>query len=133
MKDQLRRKRNLKDQEVYFGEDDIILAGYRLSPVHRIPKHIKMMQELDWYLYTGYDVYLLRLRNSAGLTNSITVCPADKICPIIYIVCETQLNSRNIFVTLEKVLAQLEYFGIPKIKNPKQQITIPFQIDSKIE
>lgn len=126
MKEQLRRKRNLKDQEVHFGEDDIILSGYRLTPVHCIPKHIKMMQEFDWYLDTGYDIYLLRLRNSTGLTNSITICPADRICPMIYIVCETQFNNRNIFITLEKVLVQLEYFGIPKIKNPKQQITIPF-------
>lgn len=120
----VRRRKLRKQAKSYFGDDDFIVNSFRLNAVHIIPKEIKKSQELDFYLDTGYDIYLLRLENSKE--NSITVCPANKFCITIYLVCKIPYTSKNILIVLEKIIRRLEDLGSPKISNPKQEITITF-------
>ena len=76
-------------------------------------------QELDFYVETKYDVYLLRIINkedSCGI-----ICPAKRD-GIIYIICNLQVNSVNIFTQVQKVLTSVEKYGFPNLKNPKFEV-----------
>lgn len=119
----IRRKKLRKISKTHFGSDDFMIAGFRLNAVHIIPEYIDKNQELDFYLDTGYDIYLLRLIN--GIKKSITVCPAKRLHPI-YLICNILYTNQNIFEVLNYILEQLNMLGSPKIANPKQQITIKF-------
>lgn len=118
----IRRLKNKKEQKIHFGKDDIVIIGCRLSAVHIIPKNIKYGQEIDFYLYTDYDVYMLRLLNNDD--NTITICPANNTFPLIYLVCRVSYNNDNIFLILESILKRLECLYKLKIKNIKKQQTI---------
>lgn len=111
-----KRKRNCK---VHFGSDSIKIKEYVVAPVHMISDEIYDNQELDFYVETKYDVYLLRIINkedSCGI-----ICPAKRD-GIIYIISNLPVNTGNIFVQVQKVLTSVEKYGFPNLKNPESEV-----------
>lgn len=111
-----KRKRNCK---VHFGSDSIKMKDCIVAPVHMIPDEIYDNQELDFYVETKYDVYLLRIINkedSCGI-----ICPAKRD-GIIYIISNLPVNTGNIFVQVQKVLTSVEKYGFPNLKNPESEV-----------
>jgi len=110
------RKRNCK---VHFGSDSIKMKDCIVAPVHMISDEIYDNQELDFYVETKYDVYLLRIINkedSCGI-----ICPAKRD-GIIYIISNLPVNTGNIFVQVQKVLTSVEKYGFPNLKNPESEV-----------
>ena len=90
-----------------------------VAPVHMISDEIYDNQELDFYVETKYDVYLLRIINkedSCGI-----ICPAKRD-GIIYIISNLPVNTGNIFVQVQKVLTSVEKYGFPNLKNPESEV-----------
>ncbi len=111
-----KRKRNCK---VHFGSDSIKMKDCIVAPVHMISDEIYDNQELDFYVETKYDVYLLRIINkedSCGI-----ICPAKRD-GIIYIISNLPVNTGNIFVQVQKVLTSVEKYGFPNLKNPESEV-----------
>lgn len=111
-----KRKRNCK---VHFGSDSIKMKDCIVAPVHMILYEIYDNQELDFYVETKYDVYLLRIINkedSCGI-----ICPAKRD-GIIYIISNLPVNTGNIFVQVQKVLTSVEKYGFPNLKNPESEV-----------
>lgn len=111
-----KRKRNCK---VHFGSDSIKMKDCIVAPVHMISDEIYDNQELDFYVETKYDVYLLRIINkedSCGI-----ICPAKRD-GIIYIISNLSVNTGNIFVQVQKVLTSVEKYGFPNLKNPESEV-----------
>lgn len=111
-----KRKRNCK---VHFGSDSIKMKDCIVAPVHMILDEIYDNQELDFYVETKYDVYLLRIINkedSCGI-----ICPAKRD-GIIYIISNLPVNTGNIFVQVQKVLTSVEKYGFPNLKNPESEV-----------
>lgn len=111
-----KRKRNCK---VHFGSDSIKMKDCIVAPVHMISDGIYDNQELDFYVETKYDVYLLRIINkedSCGI-----ICPAKRD-GIIYIISNLPVNTGNIFVQVQKVLTSVEKYGFPNLKNPESEV-----------
>jgi hypothetical protein len=52
-----------KQCKCHFDEDDIIIDNFHLNSVHIIPENISDSLEIDFYLDTGKDIYMLRLQN----------------------------------------------------------------------
>ena len=111
-----KRKRNCK---VHFGSDSIKMKDCIVAPVHMISDEIYDNQELDFYVETKYDFYLLRIINkedSCGI-----ICPAKRD-GIIYIISNLPVNTGNIFVQVQKVLTSVEKYGFPNLKNPESEV-----------
>lgn len=111
-----KRKRNCK---MHFGSDSIKMKDCIVAPVHMISDEIYDNQELDFYVETKYDVYLLRIINkedSCGI-----ICPAKRD-GIIYIISNLPVNTGNIFVQVQKVLTSVEKYGFPNLKNPESEV-----------
>ena len=111
-----KRKRNCK---VHFRNDIIKMKDCIVAPVHMISDEIYDNQELDFYVETKYDVYLLRIINkedSCGI-----ICPAKRD-GIIYIISNLPVNTGNIFVQVQKVLTSVEKYGFPNLKNPESEV-----------
>ena len=111
-----KRKRNCK---VHFGSDSIRMKDCIVAPVHMISDDIHDNHELDFYVETKYDVYLLRIINkedSCGI-----ICPAKRD-GIIYIISNLPVNTGNIFVQVQKVLTSVEKYGFPNLKNPESEV-----------
>ena len=111
-----KRKRNCK---VHFGSDSIKMKDCIVAPVHMISDEIYDNQELDFYVETKYDVYLLRIINkedSCGI-----ICPAKRDGSI-YIISNLPVNTGNIFVQVQKVLTSVEKYGFPNLKNPESEV-----------
>ena len=111
-----KRKRNCK---VHFGSDSIKMKDCIVAPVHMISDEIYDNQELDFYVETKYDVYLLRIINkedSCGI-----ICPVKRD-GIIYIISNLPVNTGNIFVQVQKVLTSVEKYGFPNLKNPESEV-----------
>lgn len=96
----------------HFGSGDMVIDGYRLNPVHTINTPLAPGAELDFYMDTGEDCYLLRLRNVDK--NTITLC---KHLPhshnFIYIVIEKSLRL-SIDAELQAIVCELKKICIPK-------------------
>ena len=111
-----KRKRNCK---VHFGSDSIKMKDCIVARDHMISDEIYDNQELDFYVETKYDVYLLRIINkedSCGI-----ICPAKRD-GIIYIISNLPVNTGNIFVQVQKVLTSVEKYGFPNLKNPESEV-----------
>ena len=111
-----KRKRNCK---VHFGSDSIKMKDCIVAPVHMISDEIYDNQELDFYVETKYDVYLLRIINkedSCGI-----ICPAKRD-GIVDIISNLPVNTGNIFVQVQKVLTSVEKYGFPNLKNPESEV-----------
>ena len=72
--------------EVHFGEDDFWINGFRFNAVHIIPKIPNEITEVDFYMDTGEEICLLRVRNSP--LNKVTFCQGE----ITYIIIEKTLQ-----------------------------------------
>jgi hypothetical protein len=112
--------------EVHFGNGDILIGGFRLNPVHAIGEPpYESEAEFDFYMDTGADCYLLRVRNNAK--NTITLCEHDaNNYDLIYIVAE-KLLSADIFDELICIVNELKKIEVPtKIF---KQIEFPFSLN----
>lgn len=116
-----KRKRNCK---VHFGNNSFQIKDCIVAPVHMIPDELYDNEEIDFYVETKYDVYLLRMINNED--KSGVICPT-KQDGIIYIICNLPINKKNIIEQLQKALNSIEEYGFPNLKSPKSEIT--FQIE----
>ena len=94
-----------KYHSCHFGEDNIIINEFVLNAVHQIPNDISTVTEIDYYLDTGYNIYLLRLINSDK--NKITVIGGE----LDYIIVEKRLNS-NIDNELRDIIEKIKMMNI---------------------
>lgn len=101
--------------ECHFGDDDIRIEGWRLNNVHVIPEYLEEDQEVDFYLDTGEDIYLLRLTKNRK--NSITFCEGD----VVFIIVE-RLFTSDILTELSNIILLLKEKDIPE--NLKGQISV---------
>ncbi len=96
MSELLRRLKNLKSHKFRFSEPDTIHLDNNIliSPVNEFsrPLSVKDFDQFDFYVNTGYDVYLLRL--SQSMRNRISIYPADKTQSVVYIIVETDIDGR---------------------------------------
>ena len=76
-------------------------------------------QELDFYVETKYDVYLLRIINKEDSRGII--CPAKRD-GIIYIISNLPVNRGNITKQVKRALNSVEKYGFPNLKNPKFEV-----------
>ena len=111
-----KRKRNCK---VHFGSDSIKMKDCIVAPVHMISDEIYDNQELDFYVETKYDVYLLRIINKEDSRGII--CPAKRD-GIIYIISNLPVNRGNITKQVKRALNSAEKYGFPNLKNPKFEV-----------
>lgn len=96
---------------VYFGDDDILIDRFRLNPVHMMNEPFEPDAEFDFYMDTGKDCYLLRLRNNSK--NTIALCKhAANDYDFIYIVVEKPLNL-SIHEELALIVSKLKVIEIP--------------------
>lgn len=129
MIDFIRRKKNIKKLSRYFKiceKYNIIIDNFCLCPIHEIPnkfgKNDENYSEVDYYLNTGYDVYLLRLHNSDK--NTITFVPFEKKNSVIYIIVQRKFDSKNFYGQLKEVIERIKEAGIPK--KLKKEIKISY-------
>lgn len=92
--------------EVHFGEDDFWINGFRFNSVHIIPENSEEITEIDFYMDTGEEVYLLRVRNSP--LNKMTFYSGE----ITYIIAEKELHF-EIIKELEIITGILKEIKIP--------------------
>jgi len=111
------RKKRREIFECHFGDDDILIEGFRLNNVHIIPEYFGDNQEVDFYLDTGYDIYLLRLRNNDK--NQITFCEGD----LVYIIVE-RIFSSDIESELRNIIHLLKEKGSPEVIKGQVSINI---------
>lgn len=102
-----------------------VLLCHKLSQSnHLITKNIAYNQELDFYIATDYDIYLLCLINSHEECEIIYPVKDDGV---IYIVGKLPFDKDTIIDSIDKILNSLrEVYGFPKIKNPN--CSVKFQI-----
>lgn len=101
----------------HFGNDNMIFGDFIFNPVHLYPENWYEDQEVDFYLDTGDDICLLRLRNNSK--NQVTFCEGT----LMYIVIEKQLDS-NMPAELNGVAAGLNAIGIPDADGLKGQTSL---------
>ena len=108
-----------KECKPHFSEDDIIINNFRLNSVHCLPVKVKSGIELDYYMDTGKDIYLLRLQDK--IENKIIFINRDLVNITIkftYIIVRKKL-SENINKELETVINKLNEIGFPKYYEEK--------------
>lgn len=115
----IERKKRKRSCKPHFGSDSIKMKDCIVAPVHMISDEIYDNQELDFYVETQYDVYLLRIINNEDSCGII--CPAKRD-GIIYIISNLQVNPVNIFTQVQNVLNSVEKYGFPNLKNPKFEV-----------
>ena len=89
----IERKKRKHNCKVHFGSDSIRMKDCIVAPVHMISDEIYDNQELDFYVETKYDVYLLRIINKEDSRGII--CPAKRD-GIIYIISNLPVSRGNI-------------------------------------
>ena len=126
MSELLRRLKNLKSQKSRFFEPDTIhLDNILISPVNEFsrPLSVKDFDQFDFYVNTGYDVYLLRL--SQSMRNRISIYPADKTQSVVYIIVETDIDGRLPESVFSEVFKKLEESaGFPKLQSTRFDINL---------
>lgn len=121
------KNKRFKKYKCHFGKDNIILEDFCFNPVHIVPKRFEYDREVDFYLDTGYDIYLVRFRHNNK--NKITFIYRNSEDSIIYICIEKLLdgkefkNELNLAVRLLKILP---------IQRKKFDDCISFPIDEYI-
>ena len=115
----IERKKRKRSCKAHFDSDSIKIKEYVVAPVHIISDEIYDNQELDFYVETTYDIYLLRIINNEDSCGII--CPAKRD-GIIYIISNLPVNTGNIYVQVQKVLNSVEKYGFPNLKNPKSEV-----------
>lgn len=116
----IKRKIRKKKCKVHFDSDSFQIKDYKVAPVHKIKENISYNQELDFYISTKYDTYLLRLINSNEESGVIYPSKDDGV---IYIVSKWRFDKDIIIDAIDKTLNSLrEAYGFPKLKNPDSPI-----------
>lgn len=118
--DWIGRKKLRKNTKIHFGKDDIIIDTFRLNAVHVIPDFWTKDTEVDFYLDTEYDIYLLRIRNNKN--NKMVFCPASKLCPIIYIVVEKSFKPQEFYKELTQIVYKIKEINVCDLKGLKKEI-----------
>lgn len=115
-----------REYACHFGDDDIVIDGIVLNPVHLLPQgQWKINQEIDFYMDDGADIYLLRIINSGE--NSITLCD-DEYNDIRYIIVRRKVEHTT--DTLSTIVKLLKEFPYAKKMHEKQRC-IMFEMDSE--
>lgn len=127
MSELLRRLKNLKSQKSRFSEPDTIHLDNNIliSPVNEFsrPLSVEDFDQFDFYVNTGYDVYLLRLTQS--MRNRISIYPADKTQSVVYIIVETDIDGRLPESIFSEVFKKLEEnAGFPKLQSTRFDIDL---------
>lgn len=82
-------KNNRSKFKMHFGEDNIIINGIILNPVHILPESQWYdNKEIDFYMDDNDCIYLLRLINNEK--NTITLCDSTDIR---YIIVQCRINN----------------------------------------
>lgn len=115
----IERKKRKRSCKPHFGSDIIKMKDCIVAPVHMISDEIYDNQELDFYVETKYDVYLLRIINNEDSCGII--CPAKRD-GIIYIISNLPVNRENITKQVKRALNSVEKHGFPNLKNPKFEV-----------
>ena len=113
------RKKRKHNCKVHFGSDSIKMKDCIVASVHMISDDIYDNQELDFYVETKYDVYLLRIINKEDSRGII--CPAKRD-GIIYIISNLSVSRGNITKQVKRALNSVEKYGFPNLKNPKFEV-----------
>jgi hypothetical protein len=108
-----------KQCECHFDDDDIIIDGFRLGPVHIIPENISDNSEIDFYLDTGKDIYLLRLQSNDENIIIFTNRYNKKITLLTYIVVRKRFE-RNINEELSVIIKRLKSIHFPNYYDEKK-------------
>lgn len=88
--------------------------------MHVIPDFWTKDTEVDFYLDTEYDIYLLRIRNNKN--NKMVFCPASKLCPIIYIVVEKSFKPQEFYKELTQIVYKIKEINVCDLKGLKKEI-----------
>lgn len=122
----IERKKRKARYEVHFGSDSIHMKDCVISPIHLVSEDVRENQEFDFYVWTKYDVYLIRLINTDS--KRVTIYPAE-VDGIIYIIGNLSFDKNIIVESIDEVLRNLrnEKYGFPKLKNPKCVIDFQMQ------
>ena len=127
-----------RECKCHFGEDDIIIQNFRLNAVHEFPiktekgweitfntetgiyEHNLKNLELDFYMDTKKDIYILRLQDIPEnvilfLRREIV---SNKITPITYIIVRKKI-SENVNEELNKIIKKLREIDFPKYNEEK--------------
>ena len=115
----IERKKRKRSCKPHFGSDSFRMKDCIVAPVHMISDDIHDNQELDFYVETKYDVYLLRIINKEDSRGII--CPAKRD-GIIYIICNLPVSRENITKQIERALNSAEKYGFPNLKNSKFEV-----------
>jgi len=115
----IERKKRKRSCKPHFGSDSIKMKDCIVALVHMISDEIYDNQELDFYVETKYDVYLLRIINKEDRRGII--CPAKRD-GIIYIICNLPVSRENITKQIERALNSVEKYWFPNLKNPKFEV-----------
>jgi hypothetical protein len=113
-----------KECKYHFGEDDIVIENFRLNAVHYIPAKVEKGIELDYYMDTGKDIYLLRLQDN--MENKIIFINREiiknKRILFTYIIVRKKLSgelNKNINKELKRVVMKLKTIKFPKYYEEK--------------
>jgi hypothetical protein len=109
------RKRQCK---CHFGNDDIIIDNFRLNSVNIIPENISNNLEIDFYLNTGKDIYLLRLQNKHENKIFFINKHNKKITLLTYIIVRKTFGT-NINKELLIIINILKSINFPKYYEEK--------------
>lgn len=115
----LRRYINKKERSVHFGNEDIILdKNVRINNIDIIPETFNSGDEISFWMDTGYDVYLLMLRDADG--HSVEICPSSDNYPVVCVVIKILLAGRKFDDEVKREMyALLLEAGSPRIQNEK--------------
>ncbi len=114
-KDDHEKAKRRKHLSCHFGDDDIIIGDYRLNAVHYIPAKIPKGLELDFYMDTGDDAYLLRLENKPDNVIIYVNRETTEIIPVTYIIVRKVLLD-DIYEELDVIIKKIKAIGYPDVK-----------------
>jgi hypothetical protein len=117
----------------HFGENDIIIDDFRLNAVHEFPQktpqgweltfetetgiHKQRINnlELDFYMDTKKDIYILRLQDKSEnkIMFVIREIVSNRITPMTYIIVMKELSD-NINEELKAIIKKIKEIGFPE-------------------
>lgn len=99
-------KNNRRKYNMHFGEDNIVIEGVILNPVHILPdSQWRDNQEIDFYMDDEDCIYLLRLINNEK--NIISLCDCNDIR---YIIVQTRINNwRDDLLRIIEIIKHIDY------------------------
>lgn len=96
----------------HFGDNDILIDGLRLHPIHKLNEPLEPGAELEFYVDSGKDFHILKVRNIPD--NKITFFeeryPSNEF---IIIIAEKQLQL-SMLEELKLIVQKINSIGIPE-------------------